>query len=93
VHGSHLEHRFEQFPKAFDLMVLLPDVPHLGAPHGLLAKTHQVITPSRAFLEEQSDINLIALKLIFELSEHGDQLTRFIRMATTLFGTKEEVDG
>ena len=55
MHGSNLKYRFEQFPKAFDLMVLLPDMPHLGSPHRLLAKVHQIIAPSRALLEKQED--------------------------------------
>jgi len=40
-----------------------------------------------------SQIDVIAPERVFELSEHGDQLSGLIGIATSLFGTKEQMDG
>ena len=50
-----MEHRFERFPEAFSLVVLLPNVPYLSAPHGMLAKVHQIIATRRALLEKEQE--------------------------------------
>jgi hypothetical protein len=53
VHGVDMEHRFERFPEAFNLVMLLPNVPYLSAPHCMLAKVYQIIAPRRALLEKE----------------------------------------
>jgi hypothetical protein len=48
-----MEHRFECFPETFNLVVLLPNVPYLSAPHCMLAKVYQKIAPRRTLLEKE----------------------------------------
>ena len=53
LHGFDLKDGFEQFPKAFDEMVLFPDMPNFRPSPGVETKIHQVIVASRIFLKEE----------------------------------------